>query len=93
MKIIEPGKTKEKWSIQHRCTGWGNGSDGCDALLEIETEDLKYRPGKCETPAAVCFKCPCCGEVTDLGLNDWPKNYRKLSNWTVEWHYNKDKAA
>ncbi len=93
MKIIEPGKTKDKWSIQHRCTGWDNENDGCEALLEIEWNDLKYKPGwydlGCETESTVCFKCPCCNEVTGLGLNDWPKNYKKLPKWTLDWHHNK----
>lgn len=97
MKVLEPGKVKEKWTLQHRCTGWGNDNEGCEALLELEFEDLKFRPGyfdeKCDSPSVVCFKCPCCGEVTDLGLNDWPKNHRKLPKWTSEWHHNKSQAA
>lgn len=89
MKILEPGKVKEeKWSIQHRCTGWGNGENGCEALLELECEDLRYYEGR-EFPwrssePAVSFKCPCCGNLTDLGLNDWPRGYRNLKRWTSE---------
>ena len=37
MKVLEEGK---KWSIQERCTGIGNGGGGCNALLEIEKEDI-----------------------------------------------------
>jgi len=97
MKVLEPGKVKQKWSLRHRCTGWGNGNDGCEALLELEVEDLRYRPGcydeKCESDPFVSFKCICCGEITNLGMNDWPKDYRKLQKWNVEWYYNKDQAA
>jgi len=32
MKILELGKTKDKWSIQHRCTGWGNENEGCEGV-------------------------------------------------------------
>ena len=89
MKILEPGKVEETWTIRHRCTGWGNGDDGCEALLEVEREDLRYYEGQ-ELPwrtsePAVCFKCPCCNKLTDLGLNNWPKNYRSLERWTSEW--------
>jgi hypothetical protein len=90
MKVLEPGKTKEKWTIQHRCTGWGHGDDGCDALLEMEITDLRYRPGvydeKSESEPEVMFKCPCCGKVTSLGRNEWPDDYRKLDKWSWSWH-------
>jgi hypothetical protein len=91
MKIIEPGKAGEKWSMQHRCTAWGNFGMGCDALLELEFDDLRYFPGTGGTETwgyrdpAVSFKCPCCGKLTDLGTNDWPKCYKDLTRWTKEW--------
>jgi hypothetical protein len=90
MKILEPGRVGKKWSIQHRCTAWGNSGNGCEALLEIELKDLRYFPG---VPGdswgsrdhAVSFKCPCCGKLTDLGLNDWPTGYKDLPRWSKEW--------
>lgn len=93
MKIIEPGKVGRNWTLRHRCTAWGNDENGCDALLEVEYDDLRYYPG---TPVqdketwgdrdpAVCFKCPCCGKLTDLGRNDWPAGYRNLTPWSAEW--------
>lgn len=89
MKVLESGKVGKKWKIKHRCTGWGGDNEGCEALLEIEWGDLRYRAGyydeKCECSAAVCFKCPCCGKITDLGLNDWPTGYKKLERWSSEW--------
>lgn len=94
MKILEVGKVKEDWTIQHRCTGWGRNEEGCDALLEIEFDDLRYQPGcrdyRCESEPHVSFRCPCCGEVTDIGTNDWPKNYRKLKEWTYNWHFGEE---
>lgn len=84
MKVLEPGtKTLLHWTIQHRCTGWGNSGNGCDALLEIEKTDLRYFKGN-DSPTwggrdpAVTFKCPCCSTLTDIGVNDWPKDYRSL---------------
>ncbi len=98
MKILEPGKTDKKWSIQHRCTGWGNSGNGCEALLELEFEDLRYFPGGPgdnweQTTPAVSFKCPCCDKLTDLGRVDWPMGYHNLPHWTKEWQENKANAA
>ena len=89
MKILELGRVGEKWTIQHRCTAWGNGYGGCNALLEIEYDDLRFYEGQ-EFPwrvskPAVCFKCPCCGKTTDLDINDWPPEYTNLPKWTSEW--------
>jgi len=99
MKILEPGKNgKTTWSVQHRCTGWGNGGNGCEALLEIEYSDLRYFPGVPgdswgSRDPAVCFKCPCCGKLTDLGTNDWPAGYRELQQWSKTWQEAKPEAA
>jgi hypothetical protein len=90
MKIIEPGRLGETWTLRHSCTGWGNKGEGCNALLELELDDLRFFPGVPgeswgSRESAVSFKCPCCGRLTDLGLNDWPKGYHQLKRWTREW--------
>lgn len=89
MKIIEPGKVEKKWTIRHRCTAWGHGCGGCEALLEVEHEDLRYYEGQdfpwLTSEPAVCFKCPCCGKLTDIGVNSWPMKYKQLERWTTEW--------
>jgi hypothetical protein len=91
MKVLEAGKRGLEWTVQHRCTGWGNGGNGCEALLEVDKADLRYvEPIYAESwggrDAAVNFKCPVCATVTDLGMNDWPKDYRNLTLWTKAWH-------
>lgn len=98
MKILEPGRVGKTWSIQHRCTGWGNYGDGCEALLELELDDLRYFPsvpgdswGSRE--AAVSFKCLCCGQLTDLGLNDWPTGHQTLKPWSKAWQEAKPSNA
>jgi hypothetical protein len=83
MKILEPGRVGETWTMQHRCTGWGNGGNGCNALLEVEKSDLRFFrgvPGDSwgSRDPAVTFKCPCCSTLTDLGSNDWPRDYKTL---------------
>ena len=91
MKVLKPGKKGTDWTIQHACTGWGNGGKGCDALLEVEKKDLRYfkgvsNPGSWgDSDPAVCFKCPVCGVITDLGLNDAPRDKHKLTTWTSAW--------
>lgn len=98
MRVIEPGRVDEKWAIKHRCTAWGNSGKGCEALLEIEFSDLRFFEGN-DSPTwggrdpAVSFKCPCCGKLTDLGLNDWPTGYKELKRWTKEWQDAKPIAA
>lgn len=84
MKVIREGK---QWILEHECTGWGNGYKGCGALLGIERSDLRYfrGGGYMDRDPAVCFKCPCCGIVTDLGLSDWPLNASQLPQWTSSW--------
>lgn len=98
MKILKAGKRGTEWTIQHTCTGWGNGGNGCEALLEVEKADLKYvAPIYAESwggrEAAVCFKCPICATVTDLGLNDWPKDYHNLAPWSRAWHDSQPEIA
>ncbi len=90
MKILESGKVGENWNIQHRCTGAGNRGDGCEALLELELDDLRYFPGVPgdswgSRDPAVSFKCPCCGKLTDLKSKDWPVGAHNLNRWTKEW--------
>lgn len=90
MKVLKQGKVGNQWSLEHECTGWGNGGNGCNALLLVEYSDLRYFPAN-DSPswgsndAAVCFKCPCCGKITDLGLNDWPSGAKTLPLFTSAW--------
>lgn len=83
MKIIQPGIANRKWVLRRYCTGWGNTDDGCNALLELEYEDLFYSGGTFDdgqgiTYPAVKFICPCCNVTTSLGRNDWPAGYSAL---------------
>lgn len=89
MKVIVPPKNGRSWSIKATCTGFGNEGKGCGAVLEVEREDLRYYKGSDsdwgDSEPAVSFKCPCCGTVTDIGLKDYPSNYRNLTPFTTEW--------
>ena len=84
MKVLREGKS---WILEHDCTGLGNGGHGCGALLGIERSDLRYFAGGgyMDPDPAVTFRCPCCGETTDLGRNDWPRNAGNLVKWTEAW--------
>lgn len=68
MKVIEPGRPQKGWSIEHRCTGKGNGDRGCDALLLVEEDDLFMTTSsvRVEITYYKTFRCPECGVMTDL---------------------------
>lgn len=90
MKILKPGKYTENWAIEHLCTGYGNGGNGCGALLEIERNDLRHYPpinrgtwG--DRDEAVLFKCPICEKLTDLAFQDWPTTHQTLKKFSTSW--------
>lgn len=96
MKVLEAGKYTNEWKIQHRCTGAGNGGNGCEALLEVEKSDLRHRSARhtegvwgdwADCEEAILFKCPICDTLTDLAHKDWPKNITKLLEFTNMWRY------
>lgn len=85
MKVIKPGNQGKGWTLNHYCTGWGHGDNGCNALLELERDDLRFAVGYGSfvgdmdyKEPTVAFKCVCCGCITDLGRNEWPPNYNTL---------------
>lgn len=84
MKVLRPGRN---YLLEHECTGWGNTGKGCGALLAVDRSDLRYYAGGgyMDHDPAVSFKCICCGQVTDLGINDWPRNYTNLTKWSSDW--------
>lgn len=92
MKILKPGKMgTEGWKIEHLCTGFGNGHKGCQALLEVEYNDLRYYEGVAgeswgSRDPAICFKCPVCGSVTDIKESDYPFNTQDIIPWTMSWY-------
>lgn len=92
MKILEHGIVALTWKIEHRCTGWGKSGHGCNALLEVEKSDLRRSSFTDVTSVdpSITFKCPCCGALTDLGLNQWPKDYRKLPKYTAAWEHDEE---
>jgi hypothetical protein len=53
------------WSKKIECTGNGNGYFGCGAILLVEGSDLFKT-----TNTDITFKCPECGNLTDLPRNE-----------------------
>lgn len=79
MKVLQAGIDPcLTWKKEYTCTGKGNGGIGCGSKLEVEYNDLRYYKGS-ESPwnssgAAVCFRCPVCGNLNDLDIGDWPSS-------------------
>lgn len=90
MKVLESGKFGlNTWTGKYRCTGDYGG--GCQALLEVDKEDLRWYPGVPgdswgSRDPAVCFKCPICSKVSDVPRNDWPGGASSLKKWTSTWY-------
>lgn len=87
MRVIE----ENVWKKELSCTGSGNGGKGCKSLLEVEMDDLRYYSGVSgfgayDRDAAVCFRCPCCNQLTDLPSSEWPHNpQRRLKPYSDQW--------
>lgn len=86
MQILEiPGELEEPWTIQHRCSGYGNGGGGCNALLLVGELDLRLTtPGHFNgngEPLYVTFTCPVCLKETDLPQQYVPESvYERVKN-------------
>jgi len=90
MKIIKPAPCNENWSVELYCTGFGNNHTGCGALLEVNREDLRYYPGshsdsKVHIDPAVTMKCISCSALTDIGVQHYPPNHKRLKRYTHRW--------
>ena len=68
MKVLEPGKKDGGWSGEYRCTGAGNGSTGCGAMLLVELNDVfrTESSARDEITRYLTFRCPECGMMTDI---------------------------
>lgn len=92
MKVLKAGNFgSEKWSGKYHCKGDYGG--GCQALLQVDKEDLRWYPGVSgdswgSRDPAVCFKCPICAKVTDIPKKDWPGDAHNLTAWNHSWYKN-----
>jgi len=86
-KILEEGKSP----FEVRCTGAGNGGNGCGALVVYERDELRYYKESDWGPkSAVCSRCPSCGAITDLPRDQWPQNYTQLTPFSTRWRDGKE---
>lgn len=87
MEVIRQG-SPTRWSVEVECTGVGNGGYGCDSLLKVNTDDLRYYEGT-DYPVyrskAVTMKCPICNKLTDIPEESWPMRYYDLEKYTNAW--------
>lgn len=87
--LVQNAPAFERWSLDVVCTGNGNGGHGCDSVLRVKRNDLRYFaeqefPWRIQ-PAAVTIKCPVCNVMTDLDRNDWPHKWTELKEWSSAW--------
>jgi Zn finger protein HypA/HybF involved in hydrogenase expression len=69
MKILEHGNGKTEWNFESICTGSGNNTWGCGAKLLVEESDLYFTYSSHydgSNEAYVTFRCPECGQQTDV---------------------------
>ena len=68
MKVLKKGRPQRGWAKEYECTGDGNGSGGCGAMLLVEQDDVFETASSClsETDYYSTFKCPECGCWTDI---------------------------
>lgn len=68
MKVLKEGNGQKSWSTEQVCTGEGNFSGGCGAILLVEFTDLykTHRYCRDDHDVFITFKCPCCSVETDL---------------------------
>lgn len=85
MKVLQHPPTEENWSVKIHCTGFGHGDEGCGAKLKVYREDLRYMPFTEDSEQAVTFKCICCGQLTNLGMQDYPPHYKDLKPYKRKW--------
>ena len=77
MKVIKAGRSQKGWSKKYKCTGAGNDSGGCRAMLSggchamllVEQDDLfetmsSHYDGS--TDYYTTFQCSQCGVLTDI---------------------------
>ncbi|ARK07537.1 hypothetical protein LAV_00162 [Sphingobium phage Lacusarx] len=95
MKIITPGRDQQGYSVEHKCSGHGNGGGGCGAVLLVELADMRYFPGVPGSSwgsrdPAVMFRCCQCNVLTDLPVTKWPINHQRLPHASQFWMYGRE---
>ena len=90
MKVMSR-KEPVKWGLEKVCTSHGNTPreiEPCGSLLRVEKDDLRFYDGSSgyfERDDAVTFRCPVCGNITDLDPSEWPTDARSLTKFNTMW--------
>ena len=80
MEVIKKGP---EWSMDVECTGYGNGNDGCGALLRVTLDDVfknQVHAGN-ETNTYLTIRCCECSVMTDLARNHIPSDDIPIRIW------------
>ena len=84
MKAIEKGTGQKGWAKEYKCTGSGNGGNGCGAKLLVEQDDLfetnsHHYDGSSESYTT--FRCCECGSQTDIPKSDYHGPLVSRNKW------------
>lgn len=84
MIIIKEGTLQKGWAKEFECTGKGNNSGGCGAILLVEVDDLFETSSSSmgESSYFTTFQCKQCGVLTDIKGSDVPY-FDRLGNHLV----------
>lgn len=82
MKVIKKGTGQKGWAKELVCRGYRRNNDGCGAVLLVEQADLfkVYLDGDWTEagPPSPAFKCPECGQCTDVPAKEYAGSVRDL---------------
>lgn len=86
MKVLEKGSGQKGWARKYKCTGKGNGGNGCGAKLLIEQDDLfetnsSHYDGSHESYVTFC--CCECGSQTDIPNTDYRGPLVSRNKWAA----------
>lgn len=77
MRVIEEGL---KWSVKTKCF---ITEGGCDAIIEIDANDLKTQSHQKDYSRAIYYsfyvQCPCCYKMIKINSDEIPEYIKRIA--------------
>lgn len=80
MRTLEKDLSLVDGKIEQKCTGFGNGGNGCGSTLLISENDVLVTADfnfDGDLERYYSFKCPICGALTDIHFSKVPLELQK----------------